>query len=378
MAENIYQKLARHLDELPAGYPGTETGVELRILERLFLPEEAELALHTSLIPEEAKVIARRAGLGVEETERRLQEMAHKGLIFSIEFPKRPALYMASQYAVGIWEYQVENLDVGLIHDMNEYLPTFVNLDTWKKAPQLRTIPVGRSLEASLQVMTYEKAESLIPGIKKIRVVPCICRREHKMVGEGCDRPEETCLVFGMGAYYYERRGIGREIDVDECLEILQLADKSALVLQPNNAKKLNNLCCCCGCCCQVLIHLKKHPRPAEIVSTPFIAVYNAETCQSCGVCVDRCQMDAIIMENDKVNLNQDRCIGCGLCVSTCPTGSLRLVRKPDDQQPRIPSDAMESYIRLGRARGKLGPAQMAKMSIKSRWDRWLAGHGKK
>jgi len=34
----------------------------------------------------------------------------------------------------------------------------------------------------------------------------------------------------------------------------------------------------------------------------------------------------------------------------------LKLVRKPDDQQPRIPADAMESYIRLGRARGELGP----------------------
>ena len=32
----IYKKLATFLDNLPSGYPGTETGVELRILERLF------------------------------------------------------------------------------------------------------------------------------------------------------------------------------------------------------------------------------------------------------------------------------------------------------------------------------------------------------
>ena len=45
MTEEIYQKLARHLDNLPGGFPPTETGVELRILRRLFTPEQAELAL---------------------------------------------------------------------------------------------------------------------------------------------------------------------------------------------------------------------------------------------------------------------------------------------------------------------------------------------
>jgi len=96
MSEEIYRRLARHLDELPAGFPATKDGVELRILKRLFTPEEAELALHTTLIPEEAKVIARRAARPLEETRNRLAEMAQKGLLLSIEFPGRPALYMAT------------------------------------------------------------------------------------------------------------------------------------------------------------------------------------------------------------------------------------------------------------------------------------------
>ena len=373
MTEAIYRKLARHLDELPAGFPATESGVELRILKRLFTPEEAELALHTTLIPEETRVIARRAGLSREETDVRLQEMARKGLILSINLPNRAPLYMAAQYAVGIWEYQVDRLTEGLIRDMNEYLPTFVDLEAWKKSPQLRTIPVGKSLEATVQVMAYETAEEMVRTQKKIRVLPCICRREHTMVGEGCEKPEESCLVFGIGAYYYEKRGIGRDIDVEECLEILRRADKAGLVLQPNNAKKLANICCCCGCCCQILIHMKKHPRPAEVVSSPFIVAYDRETCKACGVCVDRCQMDAITMKEEKVDINTDRCIGCGLCVSTCPTKSLTLVRKPEEQQRYIPASIMESHIRLGQARGRLGRGSMVKMSLRSKWDRFLA-----
>lgn len=373
MTDDIYRKLARHLDDLPAGFPATESGVEIRILKRLFTPEEAELALHTTLIPEEARVIARRARISKEEAEERLHEMAQKGLLLNIELPNRPALYMAAQYVVGIWEYQVNRLTEGLIQDMNEYLPEFVDMDTWQKAPQLRTIPVGRSLEASMEVMSYETAEDLVRSQKKIRVLPCICRREHTMVGEGCDKPEESCLVFGTGAYYYEKRGIGRDIDVEECLEVLRQADKKGLVLQPNNAKKLSNICCCCGCCCQILIHMKKHPKPAEVVSSPFIVAYDADTCKACGVCVDRCQMEAMAMKEEAVEIDLDRCIGCGLCVSTCPTKSLSLERKPEEAQHYIPSDLMEAHIRLGQARGKLGKGRMVKMSLKSKWDRFLA-----
>jgi hypothetical protein len=33
------------MDSLPAGYPPTPTGVELRILEKLYTPEHAELTM---------------------------------------------------------------------------------------------------------------------------------------------------------------------------------------------------------------------------------------------------------------------------------------------------------------------------------------------
>ena len=61
VATDVYQKLARYLDDLPGGFPATTTGVELRLLRRLFTPEQAELALHLTLLAEEPRVIARRA-----------------------------------------------------------------------------------------------------------------------------------------------------------------------------------------------------------------------------------------------------------------------------------------------------------------------------
>ena len=57
MTDDIYQRLAKHLDKLPGGFPSTESGVELRLLRRLFTPEQAELAPHLTLIPEEPRLV---------------------------------------------------------------------------------------------------------------------------------------------------------------------------------------------------------------------------------------------------------------------------------------------------------------------------------
>ena len=41
---DIYQQLQRHLDELPTGFPATTSGIEIRLLKRLFSLEEAKIA----------------------------------------------------------------------------------------------------------------------------------------------------------------------------------------------------------------------------------------------------------------------------------------------------------------------------------------------
>jgi len=373
MTDPIYQKLARHLDNLPGGFPPTESGVEIRILKRLFTPDEAELATHLTLIAEEARVIARRAKITRQQAAERLELMAKKGLILRSVSDGGQPMYMAAQFVIGIWEYHVNDLDPGLIRDMNEYIPTLFDFEVWKKAPQLRTIPVKRSLTPALEVMSYENAEELVRHQKKALVAPCICRRERKIMGEGCDKPVETCLVFGVGADYYQHNGLGRVIDIQEALDILKKADKAGLVLQPGNSQKIVNICCCCGCCCGILRNIKRHSRPADLVSTPFIAAADTETCNGCGVCVKRCQMDALSLRNEKVVLDVKRCIGCGLCVSTCPTKSLTLRRKPESEQVKIPKNVIETYINLGRERGKLTTADLIKMQLKSKIDRLLA-----
>jgi ferredoxin len=352
MTDAIYERLAKHLDDLPGGFPRTESGVEMRLLRRLFNEEEAELAPHLTMRPEPANKIAYRLERDPEKIAELLDAMSRKGLIFRIDKTGRPA-YSASQYVVGIWEYNVNNLSPELIKDMNEYAPTLLDTKAWKKAPQLRTIPISESVFESRDILPYEELRTLIQSRKKIGVAPCICRREHTMMGEGCDRPEESCMIFGRAVDYYVGNGSGREITVDEALAILEEAEKNALVLQPSNSQNIINICTCCGCCCQVLKAFKRHPNPASIVSTPYMLEVRTEDCAGCGDCIERCQMDALSLEDDVIAHEERLCIGCGLCTTVCPSEALLLVRKPEEELTSVPESMMQTYVEMVKARGK-------------------------
>ena len=271
MEQQIYKRLAKHLDNLPGGFPPTESGVEMRILKRLFTPEEAKLAFYLTLLPEEPRVVARRAGIPRDETAKRLEEMAKKGLILRQEQETGPVRYLAAQYVVGIWEYHVNDLDKEFIQDMNEYLPA-LSEQVWK-VPQMRTIPVGRSVTPELKVLPHEMAEEVVRAQKKFWVGPCICRREHNMMGKGCDKREESCLGFGTAVHYLKRNGMGREIDLQETLDILKWADEAGLVLQPANAKDALWICLCCGCCCQVLKMFQASGQAGRNGGQPFFCI---------------------------------------------------------------------------------------------------------
>ena len=373
MNEEIYRQLAKHLDKLPCGFPATEDGLELRILKRLFTPEQAKLALKLNLVAEPVPVIARRAGLDEEDARKMLEEMAVKGLIYDIHEPGKLPHYMGYHFIVGIWEFQVNRLDLELIRDVDEYIERdLFDPQIWKENPQLRTIPIGESIPNPAEILPYEQAEKIIHEHKKFAVADCICRKEKHMAGESCDKPLETCLIMGQGAEYYERHGIGRPISKAEALEILALADKHGLVLQPANTKEAGNICCCCGDCCGVLRNVKRYPQPGTLVSSPYYAIVDEEICSACETCLERCQMDAIQV-NGHAQVLRERCIGCGLCVTTCATGAMSLERKPEYEQPYVPKDTVENLLQLARQRGTIKTPDLVMMALRSKVDRLIS-----
>jgi Na+-translocating ferredoxin:NAD+ oxidoreductase subunit B len=373
MTTDIYYKLAEYLDQLPAGFPGTESGVEIRILRQLFSPEEASLAVHVSLLAEEPRVIAFRAGISVEEADHILKEMDRKGLVFSVKTKNNTMQYRMQQFVVGFWEQQVYSLTPQLARDFEEYLPAFINLDVWQKVPQLRVIPVNKSVNVENNILPYEQVLEMINEYSEFTVHDCICRKEKLLLGEGCNKPLESCLSFGKTEERNKRLNRGRAIGRSEVFDILNRAEKAGLVLQTGNAKKAVYICTCCGCCCGVLRSIKKDTRPASRVSSPFIAKFDSDKCSGCGTCIDRCQMDALTVIDGNTHFNPDRCIGCGLCVNTCSEGALTLLRKPKQEQSYVPGNLTETYIRLGQVRGKMNIPKLIGLKIKSIRDRILS-----
>ena len=76
-----YQSLAIELDKIPNGFPKTSSGVELKILAKLFTPEEAALASSLSLVPESVAEVAQKNNIPEIEAKSMLIGMVKKGLI---------------------------------------------------------------------------------------------------------------------------------------------------------------------------------------------------------------------------------------------------------------------------------------------------------
>ncbi len=352
--EDVYERLRKRLDNLAAGYPATESGVEIGILKRLFTEEEAEFSLKLSPIPESPEGVAKRLGRDTEETAALMEKMAKKGLIFRIR-KGNAVRYAAVPYMVGIFEFQVNRMDREMAKEMNDYFETSFGATMQAfKTPILRTIPINREIAVKWPIAPYEDVMEIFENQKAIAIVPCVCRTWMNLSDKGCDKPMETCFMFGSHAHYYVENGMGRYINKEEAREIVKRNEEIGLVMQPFNSQKIGGMCSCCGDCCGMLRSLKKQPNPAAAVQSNYFAVVDAEVCVGCEICLERCQMEAIDMVEEKAVINPDRCIGCGLCVTTCSTGALQLVRKPIEQLYEPPATGAKTYLAIMKERGKI------------------------
>ncbi|MFZ4615172.1 MAG: 4Fe-4S dicluster domain-containing protein [Rectinemataceae bacterium] len=369
--KDVFENLALFLDRLPAGYPAAPGGVELRILRKLFTAQEAAFFLHLSLLAERARVLAFRARMPEAEVTPLLDRMAQKGLISVHRERDGSSSYSVNQYVVGFMEEQVDRFDRELAELAEEYNPTFFKEGPWTRVPQIRTIPIGASISLEYAVMPYERAEEIVGAHSRFAVRNCVCRQEHALLGEGCGKPLDMCLSFDEGADASVASGRARSISRQEALDIFRRADEAGLVLQPSNSRDPIFICACCGCCCGVLRGIKQFDKPADLVANAFIVAHDADSCTVCGICLGRCQMDAISLVGGAISLNADRCIGCGLCVSSCAPGAMKLRRKAASAV--IPKDTVSNYLQLASARSRLGMLRMAGMVVKSKVDRILS-----
>jgi len=347
----VYRALQKHLDELPIGYPPTKSGVEIRILKHLFTPEEAKIATQLPMIPEPLNHIYKRVkktGMSIEELEQVLDHMVYKGTILTRKKDDEK-YYSNAMLAVGIFELQVERLTKDFIEDMLQYLHEAFGQEVYRtKIPQLRTIPIEKSITYEHHVSTYDDVRQIIENVDgQIAVANCVCRQAKDVIGESCSHTHlrETCLIFRGAAEHHLNLGLARSITKEEAFAILQKAEEAGLVLQPENSQRPHYICCCCGDCCAILTTLKKFPCPAELYATNYYAKVDPDVCNGCETCVDLCQLEALAMMNDVATVNRDRCIGCGNCVINCTVDAVQLQKKEEELLP--PPNTRTLYMNI-------------------------------
>ena len=351
MSTDVYTRLREFMDTLPAGFPATPTGVEIRILKKLFTPEQAELAMKLGKEAEEVSAIAARIGMDDAELAGKLEEMAQKGLIFRVRDQDRVS-YQAYQFIVGVYEVQLNRLDKEFCELFEEYLPHIGATLMALKTKQLRVIPVESAVGAAPTVASYNRIRELVKEQEVISLAQCICRKERGLLGKPCAKPQETCLGFGDFGRFFIDNHLGRAISTDEALRVLDVAEKAGLVLNPSNTQKIEWICCCCTCCCPTLKFVKMMPRPVDFVSSYYQAAIDADLCTGCGECIERCQVAAIKEKADFSEMIEGRCIGCGLCVAACPVEAISLKPKPGMEAP--PASLSETLRKIERERRAL------------------------
>ncbi|MFW6236798.1 MAG: ATP-binding protein [Desulfosudaceae bacterium] len=353
MTADIYRQIQKQLDTYSMGFPATDSGIEIKILQYLFSEEDAALFVHMSHNLETPAAVAERLEQPVETIAARLDDMAERGLLFRLKKGDTPR-YAAIPFVHGLFEFQVKNLNRELSEMVQVYFDEAFDTAMQTGAEYfLRPIPVQQSVDVRHQVAAYDDAVAILKSKPKIVVTDCICRKRTEVLGQGCGRQMEACFMFGSMGQYYLDRGMGREVSLDEAVAILDKCREEGLVTQPATARNPAGMCNCCGDCCGVLGALNKHPRPAEIVMSRYLALVDSDECTGCETCLERCQMGALSLNDEEVAaVNPDRCIGCGLCVTTCPTAAIRLEPKPAPEMVEPPATMMDQMIAMAQKRG--------------------------
>jgi electron transport complex protein RnfB len=344
----ICRDLQEFLDKLPGGFPSTESGSDINLLKYLFTPEEASVAVHLSMDPGPANVIHDRINtsgisMSLDELQEILDNMLRKGTLMP-----RYEVYTETHYCCtdttsgGMITLQVDRLTDEFLEKFGKYSADKAGAATVtpKEHLPLRTVPIEKSISASerFPISSHDDIREIVKNLPgPFAVANCICRQMTRIHGGKCAVTdlEESCVIIGPDhARHYVDMGIGRFITREEVSDILNKAQDDGLILQLENSQRPEAVCCCCRDCCVFLTRYKKLPRPADMYLSNFYAEVDPELCAGCGLCVERCQMEARVLLDSVSSVDLDRCIGCGNCVVLCPSGANRMRKKEEETVP--------------------------------------------
>jgi Na+-translocating ferredoxin:NAD+ oxidoreductase subunit B len=335
-----YRRLAAALDTLPNRFPPAQNDSHLRILAKIFTPQEADLAADLRPVLETPADIAARLDRDMRDLTGLLKEMVRKGQIYMGKTSEGRLGFGLMPFVVGIYEAQGSRIDAELAQLFEDYFHSAFGRALEIQPQVHRVIPVKESIPNTMAVHPYESVSALVDRMQSWGVQNCICRVQKALIGQPCEHPSDNCMVFSDRPDAFDGSSTIRPLTREGAYDVLKQAAQSGLVhCVSNNQRDLWYICNCCTCSCGVLRGMVDLGIANVVAHSAFINTVDEDLCAACGECIEMCQFGALSL-NDTAYVSEIRCTGCGVCVPVCPTGALRLVHRPDEIIP--PSDESE------------------------------------
>lgn len=256
-------------------------------------------------------------------------------------------------YAYGRWPYKYIGSAIGGLKSLRRWRVVFapfliraLSPERWangyhgktvrtEDALRLVNVQEDVALPQSESVIPFSRARDLVlRQPDHIVVLDCPCRLARK---NPC-LPLDVCLIIGepfasfVLAHHPEK---ARAIKVQEAEDILQAEAERGHVHQAffneAMADRFYAICNCCSCCCGAMQAYRSGS--PMVISSGYLARVDAERCQACGLCAERCPFDAITIHHVAI-IDAEACMGCGVCVTGCEAGAIELLCDETKPEP--------------------------------------------
>jgi Fe-S-cluster-containing hydrogenase component 2 len=361
--QDVYLRLAKHLEYLIMGYPHTEELIDL--LKEMFTPIEAQVALAipnhlTPLETASLESIISATDLPAKTVIEALDSLAKRHLIYSACSENGTKGYALLQVGYGVpqtffWGGQQDDR----AKHMAKLILNYFSISTTGKVyggartKTYKYSPASLSIEVPMQgVMPNEQIGSIVEAASKIAVAHCPCRMSAKILGRtDCAHSLEVCIKYDELAEFVIDKGLAREISKDEANHILKNCEREGLVHMVDNAQgDIKHTCNCCGhYCWNVGIIRRRKISRDQLMAVYFTRETELNECIGCGNCAEICPVDAVEMNDEKPRVDTDWCIGCGVCAISCPAKVISIKRRLADQAPQTFNDL---HQRIKREKG--------------------------